>query len=198
MRMRLVAIGCLLFVSGGVALAQMPNGSESTASQVIVADAVITGSEDLAVGRTVVLDASLSHISGDAIRYAWYIEGKAQPISETVEAVYTPEEPGVITFRLVVSSTLPSGDALTAEALHTVTVYRRKIVLVVDASVPPEKIATHRQTAADAGVFLRVLQPAPSATPLGDEELLTNLLSEQSATLAGANAIVLWTEGITG
>lgn len=161
--------------------------------------AVISGPEDVAVGRTIVLDGSLSRVAGEDVRYQWFIEGQPQPISDTVESVYTPELPGIITFRLVLRARMADGQEVTTDAVHTVTVYNRKIVLVADASVPADKIDAHRQTATDAGVFLRIVQPSGvSATPLGEEEALAQTLAEQSSAIAGANAIVLWTEGVTG
>jgi len=179
--------------------AQPPAVSSSSApAEQTLMQAVISGPEDVAVGRTIVLDASLSRTVGDSPRYQWFIEGRAQPISDTVEAVYTPEVPGVITFRLVIRTTLPNGQELNTDTVHIVTVYSRKIALIADASVPAAKLALHRQAAADAGVFLRILQPQAPTTPLGGEELLTQLITEQGSAIDGANAIVLWTEGITG
>lgn len=159
--------------------------------------AVITGPQDIAVGRTVVLDASFSRVTGEDVQYQWFIGGGTQPISRTLEAVYTPEKTGEIIFRLVLSSMI-DGQRVVSETTKTVTVYSRKILLVADASVPQDKLDLHSQAAAEAGVFLRVLQIVDASTPLGSEEALTALLSEQKETVAGANAIVLWTEGITG
>lgn len=160
--------------------------------------AVISGPDDVAVGRTIVLDASLSRTIGDAPRYQWFIEGRTQPISDTVEAVYTPEVPGVITFRLVIRTTLPTGQEVNTDTVHVVTVYSRKIALIADASVPLEKLEVHRQAAADAGVFLRILQPQSPTTPLGGEELLTQMITEQGSAIDGASGVIIWTEGITG
>jgi hypothetical protein len=159
---------------------------------------VITGPEDVAVGRTIVLDASLTRSALEPITYQWFIEGRAQPISDTVEAVYTPEVPGVIAFRLVVRSRDEAGDAVQAQTTHTVTVYSRKIVLVADPTVPADKLDAHLKAAEEAGVFLRILQPPISTVPIGNEEQITQLLSERAAVLAGANPIILWTEGIGG
>lgn len=159
---------------------------------------IISGPEDIAVGRTIVLEGSLSKATDSTAQYRWYILGKTQPISETVEAVYTPERPGTLIFRLVVTMPQPGGGKMTSEVTHAVNVYVRKITLVADATVPADKLTIHRQVAADAGVFLRVLQPSPSTSPLSDEEALAALLSEQSDALLGANVIVFWTEGIAG
>ena len=160
--------------------------------------AMITGPEDIAVGRTIVLDASLSHSIGEITRYQWFVGNQRQPISEGVEAVYTPDRPGVIPFRLVVRASLENGEKVTAEATQDVMVYTRKIVLIADASVPQEKIALHQKEAADAGVYMRVLQPKTVSGPLGTEDALGVYLSEQQAALAGADTIVLWTDGISG
>lgn len=196
-----ISAATLLLAALPVFAQETPAQPAASGAVVSAADlqAVIAGPEDVAVGRTIVLDGSLSRTAGDDVRYQWFIEGQEQPISETVEAVYTPELSGAITFRLVLYARLPNGQELSTETVHTVTVYNRKIVLVADASVPADKLNAHRQAAADAGVFLRVVQPSGvSATPLGSEEELAQTLSEQSAAIAGANAIVLWTEGVTG
>lgn len=161
--------------------------------------AVVTGPEDVAVGRTIVLDASLSRTPEGEVRYQWFVEGRPQPISDSVEAVFTPEVSGSLTFRLELTVRPADGtQEQTAEVTHIVTVYDRKMVLIADATVPADKLALHQQTAAEAGLFLRVLQPQPSATPLGADELLTQLIGEHATDLAGANAIILWTDGITG
>lgn len=159
--------------------------------------AIITGPSDIAVGRTIVLDASFSRIAGDGVQYEWFIGTDRQPISQTVEAVYTPERPGEIVFRLQISATV-NGTRISSETTHIVTIFQRKIVLIGDQTVPPEKLESHRQSVTATGVFLLTMQSPPAATPLASEEALVALLREQSASLAGANALVLWTEGVTG
>ncbi|HVW66286.1 MAG TPA: 7TM domain-containing protein [Candidatus Peribacteraceae bacterium] len=191
-----VLAGVLLAASGASAQAVPTSAPPSSGSGSV--QAVVTGPEDVAVGRTIVLDATVSKSSGSTIQYRWYVEGKLQPISETVEAVYTPEQPGILNFRLIVASTSATGATVTTQITHTVNVYSRKIVLIADSSVPQDKLQLHKQVAADAGVFLRVLQPSPTGSPLNDEEALSTLISEQVDSLAGANAIVLWTSGISG
>lgn len=198
-----VSAATLLLSAVSIASAQdvpaASSAASSAAQNIPDLQAVITGPEDVAVGRTIVLDGSLSRTAGENLRYQWFIEGQPQPISETVEAVYTPELPGIITFRLVLRARMPDGEEVSTDTVHTVTVYNRKIVLVAEAGIPADKLAAHRQAATDAGVFLRVVQPSSvSATPLGSEEDLAQLLSEQVSAIAGANAIVLWTEGVTG
>lgn len=191
--MYLRAIGWIaMLLLPGTIVAQEPAPADATFLQ-----AIITGPTDVAVGRTIVLDASSSRTFGQPVEYEWFIGGSRFPISRTVEAVYTPERPGAITIRLVLTLKRDRTE-FTSEALHTITVYNRKVVLIADASVPSEKLAIHQQAAADAGVFLRVLQAPAAATPVGSEEALTSLLVEQSAALGGANAVVLWTEGISG
>lgn len=190
--MGIAALLCVLIAHVSPVLAQ----DVPVVSDAVLLQAVISGPEDVAVGRTIVLDASLSRTIGEA-RYQWFIEGRPQPISETVEAIYTPEVPGMIRFRLVVRVQTDAGE-ISAETSHTVMVYNRKIVLVADASIPAEKLDAHKRTASGAGVFLRILQPPVAAAPLGSEEELTKLISENSSAFAGASPIVLWTDGITG
>lgn len=199
MKLRLFAAGmATLLLCIPLGLAQEAD-EEGTDTQEAALEAVITGPTDIAVGRTIVLDASLSRSAREGVEYRWYINDNPQPISQTVEAVYTPETTGVLVFRLVLSLPAEEGEeSMTSEALHTVTVYNRKIVLIADTSVTADRIERHQETATENGVFLRVLQPAPSATPLGAEEALTALINEQASALLGADTIVVWTEGITG
>jgi len=183
----LTSIGCLLCMSASLAHAQ-------DAPQIVPS---ITGPTDVAVGRTVVLDASSTVGVGDDVQYLWYREGVAQPISRTIEAVYTPEEAGTTVIRFVVKSTV-DGEVLEAEAMHTITVYERKVVLIADVAVPKDKLVAHQQEAERQGVFLRVIQSKESALPLADESALSTAISENSTALIGAESIVLWTDGIAG
>jgi len=186
---------CVFFLATtSVAIAQEAESSSSSAALI----GVITGPDDVAIGRTIVLDATVNRSSGSTVSYRWFVAGRSQPISETVEAVYTPESAGSLLFRLVVTVRTTAGQVETSEITHVVNVYNRKIVLVAAASVPPEKLVIHQKIASEAGVFLRILRPNSSTSPLGDEEALSLLLTEQADSLAGANAIVLWTGGISG
>ncbi len=200
--MRILSAGFLVSLLCTIAVPVFAQGNPSvlavSSSSASALQGVITGPDDVAIGRTIVLDATVSRSSGSTLSYKWYVQKKAQPISETVEAVYTPETAGSLMFRLVVASKNAAGDTQTSEFTHVVNVYNRKIVLVAAPSIPPEKLAIHEKVASDAGVFLRILQPDMSASPLGDEEALSMLLSEQADSMAGANAIILWTEGISG
>lgn len=192
MRFACVLSGIFLILTPLVAVSQQPPEGDLTSLQ-----AIITGPSDVAVGRTIVLDASSSRTLGETVEYQWFVGSSRLPVSRTVEAVYTPEKPGTIVFRLVVRLRRDGGE-FTSEATHMITVFNRKIVLIADASVPAQKLALHQQAASDAGVFLRILQSPESATNIVAEEALTSLLSDQSDALGGANAVVIWTEGISG
>ncbi len=193
----LVAVSALLGTPLSFAQEQIQPVIGSVAPEERGLQAIITGPSDIAVGRTIVLDASFSRIAGEEVQYEWFVGDNRQPISRSLEAVYTPERPGKLLFRLMVSSVF-NGVRLSSEATHSVTVYQRKIVLVADQSVPPEKLEQHQQSVTASGVFLLTLQSLPAATPLGSEEALVSLMREQSAAVAGANAIVLWTDGVSG
>jgi hypothetical protein len=158
---------------------------------------IITGPEEVEVGRTIVLDASASRGVGTDPEYKWFKGESTYPISRSVEAVFTPESTGLVDLRVEITTKV---DGVTSifEATRTITVYERKIVLLADSSIPKEKLQLHLQSAAEAGVFLRVLQPKESAIPLGTEESMFTMINEESATLNGAEAVVLWTEGIKG
>jgi len=158
---------------------------------------IITGPDDIAVGRTIVLDASSSRGLGEDTTYRWYVEGVPQPISRTVEVVYTPEAMEKLVIKLVITTTI-NNEEIEAETQKVVTVFERKIVLVADASVPMEKIALHQEAATNLGVYLRTIQPTGPNVPVSTEEALFNVITEQSAAFVGAQSIVLWTDGITG
>lgn len=159
--------------------------------------AVITGPSDIAVGRTIILDASASLLQGEKVTYRWYIGKSLTPISHTVEAVFTPEKAETLLFRLLLQSRV-DGKAVTSESFHRVIVYKRKVVLVADRTVSSEKLLLHERSAQENGVFLRILQSPESSASLGTEEEFFRLLSEQSSVLAGAEAVVFWTDSIAG
>ncbi len=158
---------------------------------------IITGPEEIMVGRTLVLDASSSKGLGEDTSYRWYVEGIPQPVSRTVEVVYTPEKTGTIPIRLVIATTV-DGEKLEAETQRVVVVFERKIALIADSTIPQDKLILHQETAANEGVYLRVVQPVGPTLPVSAEEAIFNALSERTTALIGAEAIVLWTDGITG
>lgn len=186
-----VSLFCLIG-SQGMAFAQVPPAPDTRIQ------AVITGPDDIAAGRTIVLDGSLSKTIGENPSYQWFLEGRRQPISDTVEAVYTPEKPESLVFRLVVRANMSDGAEVVSETTHRVMVYGRKIILVADGSISAEKLAAQQKVASDAGLYLRILHASGAVTPLTGEDHLAAFITEHSDALNGADAIVLWTEGITG
>lgn len=196
---KLIAIIGLLFYTSPLALpafAQEEVDAEAEEPESPV-QIVIAGPHDIAVGRTLVLDASATTGLGEGTTYRWYRQGFAQPISRSVEAVFTPERVGITTMRLVVR-TLIDGEPIEVEATRDITVYQRKVVLLADKSISAEKLELHRQVAEEGGTFLRIMQPEEAAIPLAGEDTLSKLISEESTNVQGAEAIVLWTEGVTG
>lgn len=174
----------------------IPDGASVTDDGSGPLKAVVTGPTDIAVGRTLVLDASASRIEGENIEYRWYVGQDRTPISRTVEAVYTPEKAGILIFRLRITLTREE-EEYTSEAIHAVIAYNRKIVVIADTSVSAEKLGLHQRSAQEAGVFLRVLQLPVSGT-IGQEEAIVQMLAEQGDALIGAETLVLWTDGIAG
>lgn len=173
--------------------------AQSAGSGADVVRAVITGPTDVAVGRTVVLDASASGLAGGTVeRYEWTVEGQRAPISQTVEAVYTPEKAGELAFTLSIAVRLPSGELAESASSYRVIAYDRKIVLVADPGIERDRLGLHMQTATEQGIFLRIIQPPATVTPLDAEEVLVGMLSEQAEALQGADAIVVWTDGVRG
>lgn len=162
-------------------------------------EAVITGPTDVSVGRAILLDASASRLSGAVVEsYEWTVEGQRFPISRSVEAIFTPENVGAITFRLVITARLPNGETITTDAYYRVIVFDRKIILIADPSISREKLALHMKTAEEQGMFLRIFQPPVSTTPLDAEEAFVGLITEQASMIQGADAVVVWTEGVRG
>ena len=158
-------------------------------------EAVIISPDDVAVGRRIILDASASRLVGNNVQYFWYVNGQQDPISKTVDAIFTPEGPGTIAFKLTIR-TVVDGQPREASVARVVTVYKRKIVLVADGHVTPDQLAALQRSAASGSVYLRVLRAPVPATDRTGEDRLSSLLSEQSAALFDAETIVLWTDGV--
>ena len=191
--MRCVRIGFAMAVMmPAIAFAQTNAASSDV-------QAVITGPTDIAVGRTLILEASSSRVGDGVIeRYEWTVNGQRSLISQSVEAVYTPEKAGVVNFHLRIVVRGADGKKTESETDYRVVAFDRKIILVADPNIEREKLARHMQTAQEQGVFLRVIQPEESTTPIDAEEALVSLLGEQSSSLIGADAIVVWTDGVRG
>jgi hypothetical protein len=93
---------------------------------------------------------------------------------------------------------LPDGGIISSTTVHPVTVYGRKIVLIADGSVPAEKLAAQQAAASGAGLYLRILHASGAVSALSGEDQLAQFIAGHAISLAGADAIVLWTDGITG
>lgn len=159
--------------------------------------AIITAPHDIALGRTIILDASKSILPGELAEYRWYVGSGKEPISRSVEAVYTPERAGVASFRLVVRLQ-KDGKRYEAEARQNITIFTRKILLVADATIPKEKLTLHEEFAQEHGVFLRILQPETITSPLLSAEKLASFLAGQKDAFENAETIVLWFDGLVG
>lgn len=194
LRVSLVAFATALVPAAAFAQAPAVPAADPSAIQ-----AVVSGPTDVAVGRTLILDASASNLGkGSVERYEWTVEGQRAAISQSVEAVYTPEKAGILNFHLRMTVRDAGGETVVTEADYRVVAFDRKIVLIVDPDTEREKLARHMQAADEQGIFLHIIQPSPSTTPLDAEEALVSLLSEQASSLQGADAIVVWTEGVRG
>ncbi len=190
-RVRAAACACaaaLLCVP--LILAQAQPSPAASASPL---NAVIIAPSDSPVGRRIVLDASASHLAGSNIQYAWYVNDNPEPISKTVDAIFTPDRDGSLTFRLVVTSSV-SGRAQEETAVHTVVVFKRKVTLVADASVAPGVLADLQREASAHGTYVRLLQTAVPASSRTGDDALSTLATEQSAAFLDADSVVLWTD----
>lgn len=188
-----------LWLSVGILLpvyAQTGTGVILTAPEPVPVQAIIEGPDDAPVGRTMILNASRSAVpEGSTVEYSWTVEGQAEPISTAVDAIYTPDRPGKILFRLAIR--VRRGETVTeSQATHVVTAYARKLVLLADDSVPEPPLLFARETAEQAGVFLKLLR-VPRPTPSQAVDPLS-VVFQTSADVQNAEAIVLWTDGLAG
>lgn len=188
----LLAMSCVLPT---VAFAQDPEVPDPRDAWDLTA--VIRGPTDVAVGRTIVLDASASQVPGEQAEYLWYVEDRADPISRDVEAIYTPEKPGTVIFRLILRS-LIEGERREVRAQHVVTAYNRKIILIADETASETLLIAQRDAAIEQGVSLQILRPGQGNVPLSTEVALTQTIIEQRQMFDGAETIVVWTQGIRG
>lgn len=160
-----------------------------------VLQAVIIGPSDTPARRTIILDASASHIVGNNVQYFWYINDNPNPISKTVDAIFTPERTGELRFRLVVSSVVDGRSQEDAEE-HVVTVYARKVVLIADGSVTSAGMKRLRDAAASGSTYLRVIHTGVPATSRGGEEALVAAVGEESNAFLDAESVILWGDGV--
>lgn len=179
-------------------LSAFPAAAQVQPSSARETEAIITGPNDVAVGRTIVLDASSSHVSGEKTEYRWTIDETKQSLGRTVEAIYTPEKFGILTFRLTVKTTGLDGKVTEDVTVHQVVAYKRKVILIADTSVSQEKLGMHADEALKNGTYVQILQPEPSTPILSMEDAIRKLLTDNKDSLNGADTIVIWTEGISG
>ncbi len=186
-----LTLGLLLVTAFPVMAQVQPPSARET-------EAIITGPGDVAVGRTVVLDASSSHVEGEKTEYRWTIDETRQNLGRSVEAIYTPEKPGILTFRLSIKSTGLDGKVTEDVTVHQVVAYKRKVVIVADTSVPTEKLGMHADEALANGTYVQIVQPDPSTPSLSIEDAIRKILTDNKDVLSGADTVVVWTEGIAG
>lgn len=199
MRKLPIILGSLFgsFLIAGIApAASVPEIGKSIASGKTTA--VISAPDDIAVGRTIILDASASHSAGERTQYVWTIEETKQVIGRNVEAIFTPEKTGTFTFRLTVKSTDLSGKTEQVSSLHPVVVFRKKIVLIADASADAEAMLMSEIFAEEEGVFLKIIRSPETTGTLGAEDDIYRQLAEQKTMLLNASSIVIWSDGIAG
>ncbi|MFA6038670.1 MAG: 7TM domain-containing protein [Candidatus Peribacteraceae bacterium] len=181
--------------AGGL-LAQVSLGPPRT-------QAVISAPEDVPARRPILLDASQSRIVGLNPQYVWFVRGMDEPISRTVDAIYTPDRPGTYLFRLVVQTTV-DGNLQQDQTVHEVKVYQRKVVLITDQSVDPARVEAQIAAVSGsllpgsglaAGLYVKTLS-APF--PASSADRFMQYLGEHIGTLQGADAIILWTKDPAG
>ncbi|MDB4978518.1 MAG: hypothetical protein JWM56_704 [Candidatus Peribacteria bacterium] len=163
--------------------------------------AVIESPTDIAVGRTMILTASRSIVPAGftgKTEYEWHVADQTAPISNVVDAVYTPEKPGRIMFTLTVR--LVTNDAIISQSTVTkeVVAYRRKLVLVTDPTVSAQMTGFQRDAAEQAGTYLQILRLPDPVLMQQNYERTVAFFSQNSASLTDANAVILWMDGVTG
>ncbi len=164
----------------------------------VESSAVISGPSEIAVNRTLVLDATASKTYGEKSEYRWIIEETNQLIGKGVEIIYTPEKTGKLTFQLTVRSRKLDGKMQESVARHSVVVFSKKIVLIADTSVSREKLDVHTESALQDGVYLSIVQPNLGTPLLAMEDSIASLLLEKKDVFTNTDVVLLWTEGIYG
>ncbi len=185
----LVGLGVILFSTSEVAVAQ--TGEILSGLEAI--RAIVRGPEEVRVGKTIVLDASASIVDPESVRYRWLLDGVI--ISNASEAVLTFERPGEYLVTLAVTDRI-AGQDRRAEVNHVVTAYDRKIVLLAGASVPSEKVEVHGRAAMEEGIFLAVIPQGGEVLPVSEEDQWLEVIRARAATLIGADAVIVWAEGL--
>lgn len=192
-----IALGLTLGATAlPLAAAQTGTGIVLQAPEPLAVQAIIDGPDDAPVGRTMILNASHSVVPpGATVEYRWTVEGRTQPISTAVDAIYTPDAPGRILFQLTIR--VRRGTVVTeSQATHVVSAYRRKLVLLADQSVAEPPLVFARETAEQAGVFLKLLRVPRQQATQGVDPL--SIVFQTSEDMQNAEAILLWTDGLTG
>lgn len=160
--------------------------------------AVITGPQDIQVGKIALFDAELSTGLTPDTQIRWYLNDSKQPISQAQQAAYTPLESGETVIRLEIKRPI-EGVLQSSQAIFPLTSFNRKIVLIADDSVPLYKITNHTQTALEAGIYLKTLQvQSDGITNTNIQQRLVGLLRDEQTALTNAESFIVWAEGITG
>ncbi|OGJ62497.1 hypothetical protein A3J34_05050 [Candidatus Peribacteria bacterium RIFCSPLOWO2_02_FULL_51_10] len=192
----------LLFALPAFLWALPLSAAEAALSEVIYEEpqitAVITGPDDIQTGKTLILDGSASHVTGERTSYRWSIDETKQFIGQNVVAIYTPEKAGKLTFRLRVRSTDLKGKDRESVTTHQVIAYRRKILLVADSSIDDSAINLLRDAAMENGIFVDLVKGIPTSASLSEEDSIVSQLTGRLNLFTGADSIVVWGSGIEG
>lgn len=162
--------------------------------------AVIDAPEDIAVGRTMILTAAKSvypEVPDTTVSYTWFVQGMSDPISRAVDAIYTPEQPGKITFRLIISLERNGASIAESTVTHQVVAYRRKMTLITESSVPDDRLEALTQTASGAGIYVRTITLPDTATSQQNYDASVAFLNQNDAALDNSETIILWSNGIS-
>jgi hypothetical protein len=187
-----------LFLCGTLLLLLAPFSALGQNIEPSVFTATISGPSDAPVGRPILFNALVSGIvtEGETTTFEWKLLNNDQVISETIDAIFTPEDPGPKTIVLTIETTI---DELlfTQTREHTVSAYNRKMVFIADEQADQEKLDRHRLGAQQAGTYIPPTITVETSN-VGADNALVKLAQDQPETLQNAETIVFWSDDISG
>lgn len=147
-------------------------------------------SQDVLIGDMVSFDASESVVPPNSNPvFSWYFGDGGQGAGEQVSHQY--RRAGSYSVRLVINS---GGE--TQESNTSVRVFRTESMLLIDETVPQEKIAPLKDKAAEEDVLLTTFTPQTSATIVA--ESIAQQVVDKRSELERTPLIFVWANGTRG
>jgi len=146
--------------------------------------------QDVLIGDIVSFDASESEIPQNSKPiYSWYFGDGGEGTGERVSHQY--RRAGSYSVRLVINDNNESRESST-----NVRVFRTESLLLIDETVPQEKIAPLRDKAAEEDILLTTFTPQESATIVAEN--IAQQVVEKRPDLERAPIIFVWANGTRG